>query len=263
MRSTLTLSLAGFILFTAGCSRAYPHGPAAAEGSDGSLYEVARAGSATLSDSLFKEDQAVMPNEELQKVLNSKVDFPSRAKLIVVRFGRLPRWWGWSEDFVRVNEEIDSDFLGKLRSAGRLRDVAYLPTMVTPSSMTIPYLRQAAARCQADLILVYRTASFNYEKHRWFKAPRTKAYCTVEAVLVDTRTGVIPFSTVVSERFAATQAKKDFHFDETVARAEQQAIGKAWVRLAEETVAFLDRDSEQAAVGDQLGPYDGGAGSAN
>ncbi len=230
------------MLVAAGCSTDQPY----ASPLEFSDVARARAESPALSDSLFKDDQAVMGNEELQTVLNSRVELPSDAKLVAVRFGQLPYWWGWSEDFVRVNEQIDADFLGKLRTSGRLRDVAYLPSMVTPSSMTIPYLRQAAARCQADLILVYRTASFNYEKHRWFKAPRTKAYCTVEAVLVDTRTGVIPFSTAVSERFERTQGKKDFHFDETVARAEQQAIGRAWVRLAEEAVTFLDERAAHA-----------------
>jgi hypothetical protein len=210
----------------------------AAFGTGDAMYE--RSAGARLDESLFKDDQAVMGNDELKTVLGSKVELPSRAKLAVVRFGRLPYWWGWSEDFVRLNEQIDADFLGKLRTSGRLRDVAYLPSMVTPSTMTIPHLRQAAARLQADLILVYRTSTYNYEKHRWFRAPRTKAYCTVAAVLVDTRTGVIPFSTVVSERYAATQGKKDYQFDETVARAEQQAISRAWLRLAEESVGFLD-----------------------
>jgi len=152
----------------------------------------------------------------------------------------MPYWWGWSEDFVRTNEEIDATFLGSLRRSERLRDVAYLPSLVTPPVMTIPHVRQAAARLQADLVLIYRTSTYNYERHRWFKASRTKAYCTVEAVLLDTRTGVIPFSTVVNERYATSESKKDYGFDETLARAEQEAIGRAWQRLGTETVAFLD-----------------------
>src|SRR5215213_264363 len=90
---------------------------------------------ATLAESLFKEDQAVLSNEDLQRILAAKVTLPDKSKLAVVRFGRLPYWWGWSEDFVRVNEEIDSTFLGTLRASGRLRDVAYLPSLVTPNQM--------------------------------------------------------------------------------------------------------------------------------
>jgi hypothetical protein len=110
-----------------------------------------------------------------------------------------------------------------------------------PPAMTVPLVRQAAARLQADLVLIYRTSTSNYGQQRFLRAKRTRAYSTVEAVLLDTRTGVIPFSTVVDERFAATESRRDYGFDETVARAEQQAIGRAWQRLATETVAFLDK----------------------
>lgn len=225
-----------FLLFITGCTSSYPaaeaHGPAAAD--------VARAEAGTLTESLFKEDQVLLSNEDLKTILASPVVLPERAKLAVVRFGRMPYWWGWSEDFVRTNEEIDANFLGGLRQSSRLREVTYLPSLVTPPVMTIPHIRQAAARLQADLVLVYRTSAYNYERHRWFRASRTKAYCTVEAVLLDTRTGVIPFSTVVNERYATSESKRDYGFDETMARAEQQAIGRAWQRLAAETVAFLD-----------------------
>ena len=201
-----------------------------------------------LTESLFREDQALLGNEELKTILGSPVVLPDRAKLAVVRFGRLPYWWGWSEEFVRMNEEIDGKFLGRLRSSGRLRDVAYMPALVAPPQMTIPHIRQAAGRLQADLVLIYRTSTYNYERHRWFKASRSKAYCTVEAILLDTRTGVIPFSTIVNERFAAAESKKDYGFDETIARAEQQAIGRAWERLAQESVAFLDKAPDSAAA---------------
>src|SRR5918998_899333 len=106
----------------------------------------------------FKDDQALLGNEELKTILSSPVVLPERAKLAVVRFGRMPYWWGWSEDFVRMNEEIDANFLGRLRTSTRLRDVAYMPSLVAPPHMTIPHIRQAAARLQADLVLIYRTS---------------------------------------------------------------------------------------------------------
>ena len=203
---------------------------------------------AALSESLFKEDQAALSNEDLQRILAAKVTVPERAKLAVVRYGRLPYWWGWSEDFVRLNEEIDSNFLGTLRGSGRLREVAYLPSLVTPNLMTLPYLRQSAARCQADLVLVYRTSTRTYAKQKWFAADRTRAYCTVEAVVLDTRTGLIPFSTVVNEYFSASKTKGELDFAETVAKAEQKAIGQAWQRVARETVAYLEGQAGAAAA---------------
>ena len=230
------------LLFLPACShRAYIDAPPVES-------PMARDEAPPLTESLFKEDQALLGNEDLKTILNSPVVLPADAKLAVVRFGRMPHWWGWSEEFVRMNEQIDSSFLAKLDTSARLRDVAYLPSLVTPPQMTIPHIREAAARLQSDLVLIYRTSTHNYEKREWFKAARTRAYCTVEAVLLDTRTGVIPFSTVVNEQFTASEKRRDYGFDETVARAEQQAIGRAWQRLAAETVTFLDTKATRAAA---------------
>jgi hypothetical protein len=191
--------------------------------------------------SLFKDDQAVMSADEVATALNAAISVRPGAKLAVVRFGSMPYWWGWSEDFVRLNEKIDSDFLGRLSQAKRLREVAYLPALVTPTSMTIPHLRQAAARFQADTLLVYRTSTRSYDRTKLFKPDETKAYCTVEAVLLDTRSGIIPFSTVVTENFSAVKTPDDLNFRETVAKANQQTIAKAWLRVADQVNEYLNK----------------------
>ncbi len=106
--------------------------------------------------------------------------------------------------------------------------------------MTLPHLRQAAARFQADQLLIYRTSTQNYQRVKLFSPDETRAYCTVEAVLFDIRTGIIPFSTVVTEDFSAKKEKGDYDLSETVAKANQQAVGKAWLRIADEVKAFLE-----------------------
>ncbi|MBA3273517.1 MAG: hypothetical protein H0T11_06545 [Chthoniobacterales bacterium] len=193
-----------------------------------------------LQDSLFKEDTAVISNEDMARVLDSEIQLPERGKLAVVRFGSMPYWWGWSEDFVRMNQEIDKSFLDRLATSSRVKQVAYLPSLVTPKQMSLPYLRQAAGRFQAHLLLIYRTTNRSYQRSKVFAADETKAYCTVEAVLLDTRTGIVPFSTVISQEYSAKQGDKDTNFSETIAKANQQAIGKAWMTLADEAVNYLN-----------------------
>jgi len=205
----------------------------------GSLYAQTPAAQATLQESLFKEDTAAISNDDIARILAAKLEIPKNSKLAVVRFGQLPYWWGWSEDFVRTNQQIDDDFLGALKQANRVKEVAYLPSLVTPRDMTLPHLRQAAARLQADLLLIYRTSTQSYQRNKIFSDDETRAYCTVEAVLLDTRTGIIPFSTVVTEQFSAKKNKQDYDFQETIAKANQQAIAKAWLHLAQNTKAYL------------------------
>ena len=194
---------------------------------------------APLGESLFPDDQAVMSNEAIRQVLESPTFVPADARLAVFRHGGLPYWWGWSDDFTRTGEQLDADFLARLDTSDRLTRVAYVPSLVMPRRTTIPYLREAAVRMQSDLLLVYRTSTGTYTNRRLIAADEVRAYCTVEAILLDVRTGTIPFSTVVTEQYEARKQRQDKNFEETVAKASQAAMGRAWLRLADETVAFL------------------------
>lgn len=259
MRSTtrflpvfLACGVAWFLCLLGGCavapSAAYLAGAASA---DDTLVQSGFAEPAELRQSLFKEDNAVIGNAEVDRILSSKLNLPDNAKLAAVRFGQLPYWWGWSEDFVRLSRDMDAQFLDVLKKANRVRAVAYLPTLVTPREMTLPHLRQAAARFQADLLLIYRTTSRTYDRQRFFAPDETRAYCTVESVLLDTRTGLVPFSSVVTETFFAKRSDKDIDFSETVAKAQQRAIAKAWLMMAQQTVDFLNTASISPHVAEQ------------
>src|SRR6266542_5766233 len=109
MRAARFLMLSILVCSIMGCAASQQSfGPSTGYGS---VYAETAPAQAKLEDSLFKEDQAVISNEDMHRILTAKVPLPTNAKLAVVRFGQLPYWWGWSEDFVRVNKQIDSDFL--------------------------------------------------------------------------------------------------------------------------------------------------------
>ena len=100
---------------------------------------------------------------------------------------------------------------------------------------------KAAARFQSDLLLVYRVKKGSYEKYRYVKPDQAKAFCDVEALLLDVRTGVVPFTTRASEEFQVQKTADDFSFVETVNKAEGEALGKALVSVAIALSTFLDR----------------------
>lgn len=69
---------------------------------------------------------------------------------------------------------------------------------MTPSKVSVPLLREAAVRMQADLLLAYRVGSDTYSQYRTVARDKVKAYSTCELVLLDVRTGLVPFTRVVS-----------------------------------------------------------------
>jgi hypothetical protein len=236
--SISTAALLLLILVSGGCGNQPLGGVTPRDTGEGLLAPAAE--DARLNESLFKDDQAVISNEDVQRILAARIAMPQHGKMAVVRAGRLPYWFGWAEDFTRLNRQIDQQFLDKVQSSPRIKQAMYLPTMAMPKDLSIPYLRQSAARFQADWLLVYRTYSRTYDHQKLFGSDETKAYATLEAILIDTRTGVIPFSTIVTEDFYAQKQKSEVDFDETVAKAEQQAIAKAQMQMADQLVTFAE-----------------------
>jgi hypothetical protein len=202
------------------------------------------------ADSLFKSDQAVMSNEDIEKILSSKVSLPPKARIAVVRIGgRYPmgRTW-WSQSVAQIEQQGNDHMLAAFRASPRVGKVMILPTMLTPAQVTIPYLREAAARVQADMLLVYRTYTQSYQEQRFFGGGDVHAYCTVESVLLDTRSGIVVDTTVKTQPFSAQKTSKDLEFDETVARAEQEATAKALGDAAEELAKNLTATDPVAAA---------------
>jgi len=89
--------------------------------------------------------------------------------------------------------------------------------------------------------MVYRASCRTYDKFRLFSPDEAKSYCNVEAVLLDTRTGIVPFSVTASRDFMTEKAREDLNFEETLARAELAALADALDEIGGEVVKFLAR----------------------
>jgi hypothetical protein len=88
-------------------------------------------------------------------------------------------------------------------------------------------------------MLIYKASFRTYEKYRLFSPDKTKAYCNLEAVLLDTRTGIIPFTILVSRTFTAEKQESDMNFYETMRKAELKALKSALSEVGDEVVNFL------------------------
>lgn len=127
----------------------------------------------------------------------------------------------------------------KLKESQAVYDASYLPTLLIPEKKTVGYLREAAARYQADLLLIYKASFRTYEKFRLFSPHITKAYCSLEAVLLDTRTGIVPFTILVSRTYTAEKNKSDMNFYETIRKAELSTLKSALDEVGVEVVKFM------------------------
>jgi hypothetical protein len=188
-----------------------------------------------LQESLFKGDQAVLSNADLERILAGDVILADRHRLGVLSLS--PRV-AWSRELADLDSRNTELFLNALGSSTQLTQVKLMPTLLIPEKRTVPYLREAAARFQADLLLVY-TRIQTFEQNRMVGADEVRAACLAESVLLDVRTGIVAHSARTTERIAAKTLRGDLNFSETIAKAQTEATGKAILNLAEGLVTYL------------------------
>lgn len=192
-------------------------------------------------DSLFKGDQAVLSDQDIARILNTRLSLADRHRMAILSLGS-NRWW--SEDLADMEAKNFDMMLQALKADPQLTDVRLLPSLLVPEKRTVPFLREAAARIQADLLFVYTTRIQTFNRSRFLKPNEVHAQCVAESVLLDVRTGIVADTARATENIALTRAPSDLNFSETIARAESEARGKALVSLAQLVVKRLSTTHE-------------------
>ena len=116
-----------------------------------------------LQESLFKGDQAVVSNQDIERILTVRVVLADRHRLVVLG---LNTFAAWSQEMADLDAQNSEGFLKALGSAPQLTQVRLMPALLIPEKRTIPYLREAAARFQSDLLLVYTTYFRTFQRDR-------------------------------------------------------------------------------------------------
>ena len=191
-------------------------------------------------ESLFPSDVAVLNDSAIKHILSYHLTLPHAGRLAVLQLGdqRNPSWRD-AEDFTRLDQELTDSMLAALRRSPRIGRAALLPSLMVPHQRTIPYLREAAARYQADLLLGYRTKCALFQRTRFLKRSQYRAVCSVEAVLLDTRSGIVPFTLVTTRAEVFEKQKQDFETREAIVRAQFRATDAALAEVVKQVGDFL------------------------
>lgn len=179
-------------------------------------------------------------DKKINELLNYQVKLPEKNRIAILKLSTDNYWRFYSNDFTQLNDSLVESLITRLRATSRVYDASFLPAMLVSEKRTVPVLREAAARFQADLLLAYRSSCQSYQKYRFIDPNENKSYCSVEAVLLDIRSGIIVKSVVSTENFTAIKSSSDTTFSETIKKAELEAVAKALGNVANEIVTFMD-----------------------
>ncbi len=231
MRLLITLTLPAILLLSVGCAKRSP--VTAADYYSSPDYQERDL----LEQSLFRSDQEVMSGEEIRRILESRIQVPASSHLAMLRVGSRSEILAWS---LFGSSTLSPSPFQSLSTSPRVERISWLPSLLVPEKITVPLLREAAARYQADLLLVFRAPCQDFRDYRWLRADKARTYCAAEAVLLDVRTGIIPFSSSALEALEVLQTESDVSLYESTQRAEAQASTKALSHVASDVAEFLN-----------------------
>ncbi len=200
-----------------------------------------------LAHSLLKADRVVLDEKAIKTILSSRVVLPKQGHLGIIKFpgseGAALEFYGYdywrSENYIKTQQEYMETLSEKMQKSGRIAAVTLIPSLLAPRDATIPILREAAVRLQADLLLAYRITSDVYHQYKNSEVDEVKAFSTCEAVLLDIRTGLIPYTTLVTKESMQVRKHTDSNISETRSRAEKEAIKASLSVVANELTEFL------------------------
>lgn len=215
-----------------------------------------------LESSLFRSDKEILGEEAIQRILSSKLKIPDIISVALYRVQgsqqQAIRYYGYgywrSEEYLKVQQSFIATITDEISKSDRVLEVVCLPSLLTPKEPTVSVIRETSVRLQADMVMVFSLNSDVYEKYRMFQTDQAKAYCTCEGFLLDVRTGIIPFSRIVTTEYMATREKSDANFNETMARAEREAALLSLRSLGEQTVEFLSQIPKEQISAESLQP---------
>ena len=194
--------------------------------------------------SLIPSDATLLSDQDIARILTARVEVPASLRIAVLHLGhdgdRERSWW---QDAGRNAMRGALQPAQKLREDGRVTDVSFLPGFLLPTRPTIPLIREAAARYQADWVLIVRTEARDWYNDRLLGKDEARVRCEVECAVLDVRTGTIPFTSAAQGESTVAKTGQEYNLAETSLRAETEAVAAAMSENVAGLLAYLARIS--------------------
>ncbi|MEM7510443.1 MAG: hypothetical protein AAF388_05890 [Bacteroidota bacterium] len=199
----------------------------------------------SIKESLFKDQSSTISEEDIQRLLEGEISLPEKARIAIYNFGehsisKYYNSWSYDEEYLKLKQTYLDTLSDKMKASDKVVKTILMPSILTSASPSVTNLRESAVRVQADLLLVFKTTSDIYYRYKVFKKDEAKAFATVEAVILDIRTGVVPFTTISTKEKLLLKSSANMDVQELRKEAEQQALSLALEETADKIVLFLE-----------------------
>jgi hypothetical protein len=220
MKKLFPAMLSALLLISCGIPRPVSGNPAMAYSAADTL----------ITQSLFNDRSSTISEENIQKILDGTYRLPKQVRVAIVRLEptaqqRRAYWNYWSdEQYLKTQQSYLDLFSAKLQQSARVTSLSIIPDLLISRTPTFTSIREAAVRMQADVVVVYAITSDLYSRYKFFSKPDLKAFATTQLILLDVKTGLIPFSAIVTRDVLSQRRKEELDNAEASGRVQHEAV---------------------------------------
>lgn len=198
-----------------------------------------------ITESLFNDKSATISEENIQKILDGSYKLPQNLRVAIVKLESLQQrrysyWWS-DEEFLKTQQAYLDLFAEKFKQSARVKTVSIVPDLLISKAPSFTNLREAAVRMQADIVVVYGITGDIYSKYKVFGKTDIKAFATTQLIVLDVRTGLVPFSTITTKDVLSQKKKEELDETEARNRIQKEAVLLTINEIGQKITDFLNK----------------------
>lgn len=201
------------------------------------------SGDTLITESLFNDKTSTISEENIQKILDGTYELPGKLRVAIVRLeptSQLRRYWS-DEQYLKTQQSYLDLFSDKFKQSSRVTKISIIPDLLISRSPSFTNIREAAVRMQADIVVAYSITSDIYAKYKFFSKADIKAFATTQLIILDVRTGLIPFSAIVTKDYLSQKKKEELDNSEASGRIQKEAVLLTINDIGQKITDFLNQ----------------------
>tara|TARA_R110001583_G_scaffold181784_4_gene339155 strand:+ start:249 stop:959 length:711 start_codon:yes stop_codon:yes gene_type:complete len=198
-----------------------------------------------ITKSLFDDKNSTISEENIQKILDGNYSLPKNLRVSIVKLQSTQnqRRYYWSDETYLKSQQAYLDLFSNIfKQSNRINTVSVIPDLLVSSNPTFISIRESAVRTQSDIVVIYSITSDIYSKYKLFSKSDIKAFATTQLIVLDVRTGLIPFSTIVTKDFQSKKQDNEVNENEAVNRIKDKAVLLTIEEIGKKLKNFLENE---------------------
>jgi len=195
-----------------------------------------------ITQSLFNDKNSTISEENIQKILTNAYKLPENLRVAFVKLesSQNQRRYYWSdEEFLKNQQSYLDSFIKNFRNSNRVKTIKTIPDLLISSNPTFTSIREAAVRTQSDIVVIYSINSDLYSKYKMFSKADIKAFATTQLIILDVKTGLIPFTTIVTKDVQSKKTDNELNNSEAANRIKNEAVLQTINEIGNQINEFL------------------------